>query len=322
MSHFTVLVIGENPEAQLEPYSENLETEEYIHHKVSEEEKKEFISYYLNKENNQLYFPFLVLFDELYQKYGESWNNNAWRYEKDGSLNEYSCYNPNSKWDWHTLGGRWQGFFKLKKDINCIYSDISSEEILDLIQLYRFNFESYEKQIKNYPAYIDTFIEDQSEDFFTDSALKKDIDFEFKINKNRIKAEKEYNVFKKYFSNIKNHRNFSEYSRTERELYLNQDSVNLLNKLRKTAAEEEINILYRINLDELFNISEEKYIKKAEDTAFQTFAVLKDGKWYEKGKIGYFACVSGENENWDEIFLELFNSTGENELLSLYDCHI
>lgn len=61
MSHYTCLVIGENPEAQLEPFSENLEVEEY-----------------------------------------------------KTSAGNMSTYNPNSKWDWYQLGGRWSGFFKLK----------------------------------------------------------------------------------------------------------------------------------------------------------------------------------------------------------------
>lgn len=31
------------------------------------------------------------------------------------AVEPYKTYNPNSKWDWYQVGGRWTGFFKNKK---------------------------------------------------------------------------------------------------------------------------------------------------------------------------------------------------------------
>jgi hypothetical protein len=56
MSHFTVLVIGDNPEKQLAPFKEDL----------------------------------------------------------------YDNTNPNGKWDWYSLGGRWSDFFKIKNKETCL----------------------------------------------------------------------------------------------------------------------------------------------------------------------------------------------------------
>ena len=35
---------------------------------------------------------------------------------EDGTLYEIRTYNPKSKWDWWTIGGRWSGYFKAKPD--------------------------------------------------------------------------------------------------------------------------------------------------------------------------------------------------------------
>lgn len=40
MSHFVVMVIGDNPEQQLAPYDENLEVPEYCDGEVSDADKK------------------------------------------------------------------------------------------------------------------------------------------------------------------------------------------------------------------------------------------------------------------------------------------
>ena len=71
-----------------------------------------------------------------------------------------------------------------------------------------------------------------------------------------------------------------------------------------------------------FLISEDEYCKKESNSVLQTFAIVKDGKWYEKGKMGWFACVSNENPEWNKEFDKLFNSLPDETLISLYDCDI
>lgn len=82
MSHFTVLVIGDDWEGQLAPYDENITVEPY---------KDECYCY--NKEKGAR--PDC---DECH-----------------GTGTRMSTYNPRSKWDWYSLGGRWKGTFKLKE---------------------------------------------------------------------------------------------------------------------------------------------------------------------------------------------------------------
>jgi len=60
------------------------------------------------------------------------------------------------------------------------------------------------------------------------------------------------------------------------------------------------------------------------ENEFSTFAVITpDGKWYEKGEMGWWACVSNEEEEWDIKYKERFIDTANPEwILTVVDCHI
>jgi len=56
----------------------------------------------------------------------------------------------------------------------------------------------------------------------------------------------------------------------------------------------------------------------------KTFAILKDGEWYERGKMGWWAIVTDEMEDdkWDAEFKKLIDGLPDDTLISIYDCHI
>lgn len=132
--HFTALVIGDNIHDQLEKFDEELRIKTVISKDelvINEKEelnsrKEEFTRYLDNpkkfiEENhrNTNYIDFITktipkmltwTYDQFYNyaiRYYEEQNINS-----DGSVNGY--YNPNSKWDWYEIGGRWQGMLLLK----------------------------------------------------------------------------------------------------------------------------------------------------------------------------------------------------------------
>ena len=80
MSHFTVMVIGDEPEKKLAPFQEN----------NMGDCPDEFLQFTEDEDYDV---------DEKTGKKGY-WNN------------------PNSKWDWYSLGGRWSGMIKLKNGAN------------------------------------------------------------------------------------------------------------------------------------------------------------------------------------------------------------
>jgi hypothetical protein len=58
--------------------------------------------------------------------------------------------------------------------------------------------------------------------------------------------------------------------------------------------------------------------------ALRTFAVVKDGNWYERGKMGWWAVVFDEKdeEAWDYEFTKLIQNLDLDTWLSIVDCHI
>lgn len=52
------------------------------------------------------------------------------------------------------------------------------------------------------------------------------------------------------------------------------------------------------------------------------FAVVKDGNWYQKGQMGWWACVSDEDDQWDVKFNELVASLQPEQWITFLDCHI
>jgi hypothetical protein len=75
---------------------------------------------------------------------------------------------------------------------------------------------------------------------------------------------------------------------------------------------------YGIEKDE----TREQYIEDAGE--FTTFAVITpDGKWHEEGEMGWFACVSNEDPNWQKNYYDAFLRDADPEAtITIVDCHI
>lgn len=293
MSHFTVMVIGDNPEEQLAPYSEHIETEPRIRKEVSEEDKQEMIDFYKNPEKGGHEYP---TFDELYENHGDDWNGNSWE-KRDGKWVEVTTYNPNSKWDWYVLGGRWAGYFKLKEGAEGITG------VLDPMTT------------PANPGYVD-------------AALKKDIDFEGMKEDSAKEAGEWYDKVMNVIGHIEPNKPWSDFiKRLEakeitieeaRSQYHTQPRIAALNT---PAVREKLGYIFEADN---YLVSREEYVKKAKNSSVATFAVLKDGKWYEKGEMGWFAMVANEKdqEQWNEEVAKLIDSLDDNTMISVYDCHI
>ena len=123
MSHFVGLCFGEYWQSNLEQYDENLEVEPYVKYtkqEAIEEEKDRYLRKYnytkripsdqnLLEENIQILLKSENLTDE------EAWEAiKEWGYDIDEEENLLTTYNPDSKWDWYAVGGRWDGFLHLQ----------------------------------------------------------------------------------------------------------------------------------------------------------------------------------------------------------------
>ncbi len=114
MSHFlTYIVVPKKEDDRFNEYiadvmskfDENMQVEEYFVKDLTDEDKMRFINYLIadgSIDNSKT----IKDFNEIYKIHGEDWNYNEWKLV-DGVWKEYSTYNPNSKWDWYDVGGRW-----------------------------------------------------------------------------------------------------------------------------------------------------------------------------------------------------------------------
>ncbi len=371
MSHFTVLVIGPNPEKQLEPYDESIEVGKYQRKLVSEEDKQSFLETYTTPSTDRDYAEMseedaeankLLSFDELYEKYGEDWNGHEWEKNEAGEWAEFSTYNPKSKWDWYMLGGRWSGFFKVKKLASLPFhlEGFTPAEVNNFIEMFQNDNEKFLKITSKYngktneirqaiaqmvdtiknPPLANHVVGEKSwtsapaEEGWADQLLKRDVDFEGMRKDAEDKARERYNEVLAIFGGVipkldyswktiidKENSQFNELTiDLKREFYHNQPAVLELKKVQEIEGNRE-KLGWFFDLDD-FQCTLEEYIQRARNSAISTFAVVKDGKWYEKGEMGWWACVSNEKDNWEEEFAKLLDETPDDTLLSMYDCHI
>lgn len=142
MSHFTVLVTKTNKvnlEEQLAPFDEEREVpiydkECYCINRIAHNAANDKAAAELDFDIDTVRKQYWALSDE--ERTNEKWDTLVKphqeltaKYEKEhplygrpnpdcedchGAGTYKSQYNPHSKWDWYSIGGRWTGYFKLK----------------------------------------------------------------------------------------------------------------------------------------------------------------------------------------------------------------
>ena len=176
---------------------------------------KEKYGKWFKKHHNEAFDTF----EALYEEKGEDWNGNGWRKDENGVWAIYSTYNPDSKWDWYTVGGRWNNTIKTKT------GELVNQCLLGDIDLTPFNPEDYEDDVDwmGKPC----------------KSLKEGLDWHY-----------------------------------------TKDDV--------------------------------------------PFCIIIDGKWYEKGKMGWWACVSNEKDqnDWNEEVAKLMETLPADSFVYNVDFHI
>lgn len=308
MSHFTVLVIGQDPERQLAPFHEFEctgvddeyvksidETEEYRSEYAASEEKQTMsFKQYLNE-----YHEFPIVHTGDLPDHANAHKYNYIKLDANGEvLRVIRRTNPNKKWDWYSLGGRWTGFFKVK--------DGSKHNI-------------GRPGIMTPPA----------KPGYGDQLLKKDIDFDGMRKEAYDEAVAKYDQLASLFPGgaiPKIERTWKEFTESKdweekgpewcRNEYNSQSGIV---EFREALKQTKISPFTSLSD---YQCTREEKGQKAADNAIATFAVLKDGVWYEKGEMGWFACVSNEKADWGNEFKALIDSVPDDTLISVYDCHI
>lgn len=301
MSHFTVLVIGDNPEEQLKPFQENNMGDcpkEYLaFHDTEDDYRKEYeedgvemvrcpdgsLAYTWDDRfkvrgerpfdtknvipEGQGYEKVTVPHKQRFATFEDFMKEWVGYDARDIEKGRYGYWkNPNAKWDWYSLGGRWNGFFKLKTGAKGTAGNAA-------------------------------WGCDPARKGWADQAKKKDIDFDTMIADAVVRAEERWDKMLAEQAE-------AEFGGT----YVTPEMAN--------------RALFWIGAEP--GMTKTEYLNNARKNACTTFAVLKDGVWYERGDMGWWGCVSNEKKgcNWNDEFMALFDEIENNELISVFDCHI
>lgn len=131
---------------------------------------------------------------------------------------------------------------------------------------------------------------------YVDSARKCDIDFELMSKENIERHNELYDSFLKRYETDK--------------------------ECKKFHPQFEYGIKGKMEGEIFVPESREQYVNR--HSGFATFAILKDGIWYQRGEMGWWGMTSNEkpDEVWDKEFSNLINELPDETLLSVYDCHV
>jgi len=225
--------------------------------------------------------------------------------------------NKNAKWDWYQVGGRWSGFFALKPGAS---GEKGQPSLLSSAR-HREEIESSGR---------------------VDSALKGDIDFAAKRAEAETNAalrwdkvreivgmDATWKPWKEFIADVDAKALTIEEARVayrEQPAKLAMDEA-LRAEHTATAGEDPTPLRdmfgYFVELDE-YLAPRDVYIRRQGNAAGKTFAVLHEGKWMERGKMGWWATVSNEmdEEVWDQQIEDLLTSLPDDARLTIIDAHI
>lgn len=427
MSHFSVLVIGDNPEEKLAPFHEFESTgrdDKYVQDiDITEEALKEYNSRTVTmvevpdvglvKDTDDMFFreptpeesndmigstgirngkyykakdwedgkgyrpkvheipegstlvevPENQAFPEFVEYYyGYTLGKSMYGYVEqlpDGSYRVIKRTNPNAKWDWYCLGGRWSNMLRMKPTSLLPSPEMfdkfgfSQAAFMNLVQLYRKDKDKFKALISKYKGKSED-IESTVQIYCTpvfqkeirgqkgvlgmqhsedapgrcDQCAIGQLDIEQMEAEAVLKAEETWvevqNIINEFgipprFKDVVDRNNGD--VEAARDIYKEIPAVIAFKKANMGPIFGDIVDTYFLDKED----PHKEYIEKARCSAFSTFAVItEDGKWHERGEMGWFGMSHNEKEDydWDAQFKACIEGLDGNTLISIYDCHI
>lgn len=337
MSHFSVLVIGPNVEKQLQPYHEYECTGVKDQYVVAVDETEQYQKEYAeattdvvvmedgslrHQFDRQFQLPKNNILDPVEYDYGgrelktvpisemyktfvsfmcdyQGWDLEEHPEIKEGRVIRFT--NPNKKWDWWVIGGRWEGFFRKKPGSK-------GEMGRPGIQTMDENYEPPNSELQ------------------ASSLLKRDIDLQAMRDEARADAEQQYDRFEHATRGLKAPPPWNQIREKHGEdIDAAREEWNSYPWVKALAAAK-IFLLWEDPLEFFCVMSggREAFIQKKLNHVGVTFAVVKDSKWYQRGDMGFWGIVSDEKDQgvWEEEFQKLLDSVPDDTLLTVVDCHI
>ncbi len=224
--------------------------------------------------------------------------------DADGNFKKFFKFtNPNKKWDWWQVGGRYTGRLSAgydpEKDPRNLeynrYKRTASDP--NMVPKWPTEWVKFEGDIIQKGALnFDKIFAAKKIEFerHFDRLISMITDFDFRL-----------------WSEITEGKNYGD---KQREEYHSQQAVKALN------AEwiEAPTMKYFRDKDR------EGYTKDRASVSVVPYAFVHEGKWYEGGEMGWFGVSHGDMEqsDWSAQFMAMFESLKDTDYLTVVDCHI
>lgn len=303
MSHFTVMVIGNDYEAQLAPYHEfecTGHVDEYVQDvDITDEFLQEMDRASENADEGESPLDYALGYygydNRVVSDESEVDREDTHKYGfvvvKDGNVVKVvRRTNPNAKWDWYTVGGRWTGFLKLKAGAK---GELGRPGVFG----------------------------NRAEPGTADQVLKGDVDWEGMRQEAADSAADQWDRVRKAVPMLWEswdtiRARYPDDISAARDAYHNQEGRKLLWQCKDDDG-------IRWSEDGVL-VPRETFVKNARDSAIVPFAVLKDGNWMERGQMGWFGCVSneGDRDEWNARVSQMIDELPDDTLITMVDCHI
>jgi len=279
--HFTVLVIGDDPVTQLEPFREGEENPELL---------GDNIEYRLHYPDNPTEAKSSNHWDWSNCEYFDL-KEDAESYCEDQGVTRYTitCGPSQVIYDWYEIGGRWAGYYKLKKDYD-----------LNRVMISETRDWSGQK-------WVAKTLEGR-----TDSALLSEIDLHGMLVQEAWIDRKAYRIGKKLFSLV----HFDEGA---------SETIYMCTELIKKAWAENESIrtyLNKIDTTCLFKSkNEQEYIKTRSGNSLSSYGLLYEGEYYQSEDWDDDDDLN-EGVSWHNHIKNLLLSLPSDTRITLVDCHI
>jgi len=244
--------------------------------------------------------------------------------EKDEIVKCVDRTNPKAQWDWYVVGGRYRGWFPLKDGVEYSRDNLGKPGTFERMTMRegKPEYEDYDGLRK------------------VDQAKISDIDFERGRDLDEKKARESFGKWRAIFEKHGKPEPWSVFREKSDQADEEINATDLDDKekgkrkrLAMDKAREDYNRQPAIQEARTlcwgcpvawYGFDEEEYAQKMRRRAMIPYAIVKDGKWYGKGEMGWWGMSSGDKdqEKWNEEIQRLFDDLPPDTQLTLVDCHI
>lgn len=331
MSHFTVMVVGDDIEKQLTPFEEHSpEAYEVVPlTELSEAIGKlgyDGILHHISKSLKEK-DPVAILSEEMLlddngklsalmrDLRGSGIEEVLIADEKTGKLQALKRIVHNGKWDWFIVGGRWSGRLLIKPDSIPPKNAIKGGEEENNLR----------RKYSNIPALSEMRELDLPTNVY-DALPKRLIDIET-MEENYVKENQfivdVYNVVSKYDFKTPNEIRLEMLDEGKKPTIA--EVLRVADEQPAIKALDEAGLETKLDFDlDLLKVPPQHFDQVLRGRAWQPLAWLKDGEWVERGSMGWFGIVSDEEDYvvWDKRCREIWDSIPDDTMVTLVDCHI